>query len=91
MESSVLIETLESISNKHNYPGIVPGFVVCYNTPESILEMKGIMKHVSKDWSTHLVTVLETVNSQKPFQILSVEVFYFLFYYCYDYYRYIYY
>mmetsp|Transcript_15365 Transcript_15365/g.16112 ORF Transcript_15365/g.16112 Transcript_15365/m.16112 type:complete len:537 (+) Transcript_15365:61-1671(+) len=76
LESSIFIEVLQTISQKHNYPAIVPGFVVCQNSPESILEMKGVMKHVTKDWSTHLVTVLETINSKPPVQILTLEEYF---------------
>lgn len=79
LESSILIEVLQNISNKYNYPAIVPGFLMCQNSPESILEMKGVMKHISKDWSTHLVTILETINLKPPVTILSIEVIIYFF------------
>jgi hypothetical protein len=69
-----LFETLQQISTNLKYPGIVPGFVDCANTPESLLEMKGVMKHVMKDWVTHLLMILEqTTEADEPFEMIMIK------------------
>lgn len=65
------LEALQHISQQINYPAIVPGFISCLNTPESLLEMKGIMKHVIKDWVMHLLAIFE-ISKTSPSECLQM-------------------
>jgi hypothetical protein len=66
-----LLETLQQISKTKSYPGIVPGFVFCADTPEAVLEMKGVMRHVMQDWVTHLLAILEMAS--EPIEMMKME------------------
>lgn len=71
--TSPLLDALQQISLRQNYPAIVPGFVSCLNTPESVLEMKGILKHAVKDWVMHLLAIFEmTELSSSSLQMISI-------------------
>jgi hypothetical protein len=72
--TSPILEALQQISLVHRYPAIVPGFVTCPNTPEAVLEMRGVMKHVTKDWADHLVATLALSRAPEPFLLAAFEV-----------------
>jgi hypothetical protein len=62
-----VLEALQQLSQRHAYPGLVPGLVTCSNSPEALLEMRGVMKHVTRDWAAHLLATLALSRAPQPF------------------------